>query len=134
MATRFGFVVCGVGLLLSLTGCGGGGSSGPPLVDVKGKVDLDGKPMASGEVMFVQAGLVPDTLKVTGGTFSGKAKVGKARIEIRSYKPGKVNPMYKDQPPSDENFIPPAYNTNSTITAEVAASGPNEFTFAAKSK
>src|SRR5262245_57594195 len=83
----FGMLVC-----LVAVGCSGGPAK-LPQAEVKGSVKLDGKPMDSGEVMFAITGEVPDTLQVTNGAFEGKAKIGKARVEVRSYKQGKETKM-----------------------------------------
>jgi hypothetical protein len=115
-----------------------GCSSGPPQLaqaTVKGTVKLDGKPMESGDVMFALPGEPPDTIKVNNGAFEGKAKIGKARIEIRSYKEGKETKMGDTIiPASPENFIPAKWNTESTRIEEVKKDGPNEFNFEVTSK
>lgn len=127
-------------LLLALfafvAGCG---PSGPTFAIVKGKVELDGKPLASGKVAFTQQGIPQDLLDVNDGVFEGKAKVGKAKVEILSFRPGKIPDMYKDAKDKEkyqflENIIPAAYNSESKITADITASGPNEFQFSAKTK
>ena len=120
-------------LCIFSTGCGGGPKA-PPVASVKGTVNLDTKPMESGEIMFSLPGEVPTTLKVNGGSFSGSASIGKAKVEIRSYRPGKKNEMYPDQEPSPENFIPIKYNTDSKLTADVTKDGANEFKFDVTSK
>jgi hypothetical protein len=51
-AVPLGFCVCG---LLALTGCGGNTRATGPLVPVKGKVTLGGKPLVGGAVTFVPA-------------------------------------------------------------------------------
>lgn len=136
MSGRIGFGLVFFGLLVGLVGvgCGGGAAKGPALVEVKGKVELDGKAMNDGEAMFLLPGQVPDTFPVKGGSFAGKAKVGKAKVEIRAYRPGKPNPMYPDKEPSPENYLPAKYNTESTLTADVSASGANDFKFEVKSR
>lgn len=136
MSVRIGTVVVCFGLLVGLVGvgCGGGAAKGPELTQVKGKVELDGKAMDDGEVMFLLPGQVPDTFQVKGGSFTGKAKVGKAKVEIRAYRPGKPNPMYKDKEPSPENYLPAKYNTESTLAADVSAGGANDFKFEVKSR
>jgi hypothetical protein len=125
----FASVICLFG-----AGCGGGGPAQPASAAVKGVVNLDNKPMDSGEVMFTLPGEVPDTIPVKSGTFEGKAKIGKAKVEIRSYRPGKKNEMYPDQEPSPENFIPARYNSESKDIKEITKDGPNEFKFDVTSK
>jgi hypothetical protein len=116
--------------LFLVVGC----SSGPktePTAKVSGTVNLNGKPMNEGEISFVgDAGTVPDILPVSGGTFEGAVKLGKKRVEIRAYRPGKPPPS-ATEPAGDvkENYLPDRFNDNSKLTAEVTASGlsPNKF-------
>ena len=94
--------------------------------------------MATGTISFEQTGYPQDTLDVKDGVFEGKAKVGKAKVAIASYRPGKVPDMYKDKGMSKdefkENIIPSEYNNTSKLTADITESGPNEFKFSAKTK
>src|SRR5262245_34296632 len=78
---------CGVLLLVSIPLLAGCGSSAPRTVDVKGKVLLDGAPMATGQVMFDAGdGTPPATVDVSGGEFAGKASTGKRTVRILSFK------------------------------------------------
>jgi hypothetical protein len=115
------------------TGCSSGPKA-PPLAPVKGTVNLDNKPMDAGDITFSIPGEVPSTLQVNAGAFAGNASIGKAKVEIRSYRPGKKNEMYPDQEPSPENFIPAKWNSESQLTADVTKDGPNEFKFDVTSK
>jgi hypothetical protein len=116
-------------VLLSI-GC----SSGPkvePTAKVSGTVNLDGKPMNDGEISFVgEPGTIPDILPVNAGAFEGSVKLGKKRVEIRAYRAGKPPPT-ATEPAGEikENYLPDRFNDNSTLTAEVTASGvsPNKF-------
>ena len=129
MVVRLGSILV-IGLLVCVLGVGCGGSpKAPPHVTVKGNVKLDGKPMESGDVTFAVAGEVPDTIPVKSGAYEGKAKIGTARVEIRTYRPGKKNEMYPNEEPSPENYLPARYNSDSKLTAEVKQDGPNEFNF-----
>jgi hypothetical protein len=108
-----------------------------PFAPVSGKVTLDEKPLAEGKISFVTPGQPPEVLDVRDGTFKGRVKPGKKRVEIRAYRSAKARP--KPGPGvSDaavmENYLPPAYNTDSTLEADVAPTGPNEFSFSVKSR
>jgi len=133
MLRWIGMVVC-CGALLALAGC----QKPPPKpVPVNGTVTLDGAPLAEGDVLLLNsAGLAPDTLPVKGGAFQGMAKPGKVRVEIRSYRPAKppTTPIPQESTPGPENYLPARYNTESTLTAEVTASGLNPSQFDLKSK
>ena len=114
-----------------LVGCSGSSKPKVQLRTVKGTVKLDGKPMASGDVLFLVQNQGPKTLSVKDGNFSGEVIEGQSRVEIRSYKDA-APVMMMDQvanPGAKENFIPAKFNSESTLTADVTASGPNEFNF-----
>jgi len=113
---------------LLVVGCG---DKQAKMAQVSGTVDLDGKPLSSGEISFVgEAGTAPDVLQVENGAFSGKVKVGKKKVEVRAYKTEKAPPSATGGAmESKVNYIGKAYNENSKLTAEVSDSGvnPNKF-------
>ncbi len=127
---------CGLLLLAALALLVGCGDTKPKRVDVKGKVTLDGAPMATGQVMFdARDGTPPATLDVSEGAFAGKVSLGKKRVRISSFK----KMAQKASGPGAEeeslhNIIPAKYNTESTQTVEVKDPGPNEFEFEVTSK
>lgn len=102
-------------------------------VPVKGTVTLDGKPLVDGEIQFktIATGAL-DSMPIVNGEYSGAAQAGTKRVEIFAFKaPPPANP---DSPPSDVekvNYLPPRYNLNSTLSAEVKDLGStaNEFKF-----
>ncbi|PQO26179.1 hypothetical protein C5Y96_22325 [Blastopirellula marina] len=116
--------------LISL-GCNGG----PPIpksFPVQGEVTLDGKPMPSGEVIFVSvAEGIRDTVKVADGKFSGEVLAGDRKVEIRSYiaKAGNTKMYGADAEPSYVNIIPKKYNEETELTATVKESDDNSFSF-----
>ena len=117
-----------------LLGCAPGEDSPAP---VSGTVTLDERPLANGKISFVTPGQPPEVLDVTEGTFKGKTKPGKKRVEIRAYRTAKGKP--KPGPGVSatapmENYLPPAYNTNSRLEADVTPTGRNEFSFSVKSR
>ncbi len=129
---QLGFVV----VIITSLGCGGGGS-GPKagkLIAVKGTVNLDNKPMVEGEIMFVLAGQAPTIIAVKDGAYTGEAYIGNNKIEIRAFKVGPAMTTDPTNTPTKTNTIPDRYNVSSKNTAEVAASGANEFKFDVASK
>ncbi len=115
-----------------LAGCGAPASLPPvPTSSVKGQVKLDGKPMAEGAISFSIPGQVPQIHPIKDGAYSGPAHQGKARVEISAFKA--EEPVIMDGKVMNEgskpNYLPDKYHSNSTLTAEVTASGANEFNF-----
>jgi len=119
--------------VLILIGCGGK-SSGPPMADVKGKVTLDGTPLASGKIVFDEGPGVPATeLDIKDGAYSGQVSVGSKTVRISAFKPAAPQKGAMKGPGYDniqENFLPAKHNTASKETREVKAGGPNDFDFA----
>lgn len=123
--------------MLALAGTGCNSTKEPEVAEVSGKVELDGKPMPSGKIVFDQTGMPPDTLDVKDGKFEGKAKVGTAKVRISSYRQGKVPDMYKDTPNKEqflENIIPPAFNSESKLTAPIKSGKNSDLAFSVKTK
>jgi len=118
--------------ILLVSGCKG--KSGPAQVDVKGQVNLDGKPMPEGEVFFFVPGEAPGALEVKSGSFSGKAKEGLNKVEVRTYKMGPPLSTDPEKKPTKINILPSRYNDKSTLTADVKPGGANEFKFDVTSK
>ena len=122
-------LVSGLCLLL-LAGCG---SDSQQRHSLEGTVTLDGQPLASGAITFRPlAGTDGPSAggKVTDGRFSvqpeGGTFVGKFRVEITaSRKSGKQEKDYRTGKPMDiiEQYLPPRYNSQSELTAEVTAEG-----------
>jgi hypothetical protein len=105
-------------------------------VQVSGKVEMDGKPLADGEIMFVGTpGSVPDMLPVENGSFSGQVTVGQKKVEVRAYKTEKA-PKSATAGVTEQkvNYIPKRFNEESALTAEVSESGikPEKFVVSAK--
>ncbi|WDI42735.1 hypothetical protein [Bremerella sp. P1] len=104
----------------------------PKSYPVQGEVTLDGKPMPSGEVVFVSvAEGIRDTVKVADGKFAAEVLAGDRKIEIRSYvaQEGNTKMYGADAEPSYVNVIPKKYNEESEITATVKESDDNSFSF-----
>jgi hypothetical protein len=127
----------GFALIIALVAAGCGGDSGVPemkTVPISGTVTLDGQPMADGELTLNNPPHVQMMIPIAGGKFSGVSPPGKHKVEIRAYKDVTVkNDMYPEGTTSRENYIPPEFNDQSTLTADVTEGGANEFTFDVKS-
>lgn len=124
--------------LLPLAGCvlallGGAGCSNDPFREVSGTVTLDGKPLPEGEIIFISPdnSTTPSTGPIADGKFQFKATVGAKKVQVNAVRDtGRVELGAKVY----ESIIPPQYNAKTTLTADVKASGPNEFAFEVKSK
>jgi len=116
-------------LVLILLGCGKKVEP-PKTAEVKGKVTLDGTPLASGKIVFDGGAGVPAAeLDIKDGVYSGQVQIGTKTVRISSYKTVPQKGPMKDQT-MQENVLPAKYNTASKETREVKEGGPNEFDFA----
>ena len=135
MSRTYPLVAFSIAILLGVSGCGSA-TANVELADVAGTVELDGKPLESGEVVFVLLGEHSALIPIKKGTFSGEAGVGENRVEIYSYRSGgEVVEMGGEKFGGEEvNFIPPKYNASSSLTATVTAEGNQGFAFEVTSK
>ena len=108
-----------LGALVMIQGCG---QSGPKMLDVKGTVNFDGKPVAEGDIAFLpeNEAVGGEGAKIKDGQYSMKVKEGRNKVRITGSRvvPGKKGPMGEDWV---EQFIPQKYNDTTTLTAEVSA-------------
>jgi hypothetical protein len=115
---------------------GGCEPSKPKPITVSGTVNLDGKPLPDGSISLIgTAGEVPVSIPIKEGKFEGQATPGKKRVEIRADrmgKPTKMGDVVIEATP--ENYLPERFNSQSTLTAEVSASGINPNTYEVQSK
>ncbi len=118
-------------------GCGGG-SKGPAMADVKGKVTLDGSPLASGKIIFDEGPGIPATeLDIKDGNYQGQTTVGSKTVRISAFKAVASKGLMKGGPgyeTTQENYLPAKFNTASKDVREVKAGVVNEFDFAVTSK
>lgn len=122
------FLITTATLLSAMLVCSGCGPSGPTKHLVSGKVTFDGQPVPDGDIVFIvhNAASAPVAGKIQAGTFRLEALAGKARVEIRaSCETGKKTSLG----PIRRDYIPPCYNSQSTLTAAVEADSPNELCF-----
>jgi hypothetical protein len=112
------------GFLAAILGCGSGGA-----VPVSGTVTFNGSPVEDGEILLLDPELKngPDAGKIIKGKFSFKARAGKKRVEIRASRevPSKASTMGKVY----EDYIPPEFNAQSTLTTEVRPGETNHWEF-----
>lgn len=129
MPYRWFFLVTVATLLL---GCG---PSGPEKYSVSGTVKVGDTLLPEGYIVLapVAGGGAPDAGPITAGKFSFKASPGPKRVEITaSRESGPVDPAMGQAP--REEYIGAEYNVESKLTAEVTASGPNQFDFTVSEK
>jgi hypothetical protein len=119
-------------LTAALLGCA---PAAPKIAKVTGTVKFDGAPLAKGDIVFASAtGGAPAMAAVANGKFELEAAVGKYRVEVRAMRASKTAPKNTGGPGSenasrDENYIPDRYNDNTTLSAEVLATGSNSIDF-----
>jgi hypothetical protein len=100
-----------------------------PAANVKGTINIDGKPVPTGEIHFGTTGFPPRVLKIAEGTYSGEAPIGKNQVEVFIYVEGPPSEKYPGVP-TKKNIAPAKYwRPNTILDATVNASGPNEFRF-----
>lgn len=125
MGSRFG----APGLFLALS-VGVGCHSQPAVYDVTGTVSLDGVPIEDGEIVFVAAdnGTAPGASRIERGAYSLKLSAGKKKVKIAASRkvPGK-GAMGDDF--VYQSYVPPQFNEQTTLEAEVAPGAANRFDF-----
>ena len=102
-------------------------------VEITGTVTWNGAPLPQASIILapVDPHIAPTGGKVVDGQFKLRGKPGKFRIEIEAIREtGKRDPV--DNGLLGEMYIPPRYNRESELTAEVTRDGSNKFDFALK--
>ena len=97
-----------------------------PAASVKGTANIDGKPIPTGEIHFGMMGVPPRVLKITDGTFSGQAPIGKNQVEVFIYAEGPPSEKYGGTS-TKKNTTPEKYwgpNTSRGTPCSSAAAGP----------
>jgi hypothetical protein len=122
--------ICFALAIIGSFGCSSSQRKGPaPTAPVKGTVTMDAKPLRTGEIHFGILGYPPQISQITNGTYSGEAPIGKNQVEIYIYVDGPPSPKNPGVP-TKINTSPPRYwGRKTTLAAEVAADGANEFKF-----
>ena len=122
-----------------LAGCGGEADELPRQA-VSGTVDFKGEPLKSGMIQFVPAepgAATAGGAAVTDGKYSiAQAEglvPGKYQVNITSAAPAAAaqpqGVMPGDAPPPPKEPIPPKYNSQTKLIAQVTKEGPNTFSF-----
>jgi hypothetical protein len=121
----------GVLVLVAVVVAGCGGPARPVMVPVSGAVQYDGQPVAEGSVTFVapDGSSVPNVLTIADGRYAGQVVAGEKRLEVRGLRRAKVPAAAAGGPGSEdgttlENYIPAAYNDQSTLVREIMPPGP----------
>ncbi len=140
-------LACGLAFsLIALLGCGGAADSLPRQA-ISGTVTLDGKPLEAGSITFDPADPgQPDSVSGFAPIVEGSYSIptasgltpGSYRVSIMSSSEDAAPPPTEapGAPPKKprKGPIPAKYNTNSTLKAEVKASGTGPLDFALTSK
>lgn len=122
--------------LLLAAGCGRS-------VNIEGEVTFDGQPVESGSISFEPADGQGPTAggAIEGGRYAVSGQSGgKKVVRIRATR--KTGRQIETGPPAPpghmvdevESYIPAKYNSQSTLTCEVAAGGASRHDFALTSK
>jgi hypothetical protein len=141
--SRFGGAVAMAALLAGiLSGCGGKGYDRIP---VAGTVTLNGEPMEEGVITFIpiDGSTGPKArAEISLGEYKFDSATGpvpgRMRVEIDSAE-SEAEALERDirggeKPELHRVVIPPKYNKNSTLTADVSSGGSREFPFALENK
>jgi hypothetical protein len=130
--------VCAIAVWV-LSGCGHGGR-----MPLEGTVTLDGRPLKEGAIQFnplpgtpgpTVGGEIVDgkfTILSSGGPFVGKFSVQITSAGLTGRKV--LDPFSNKMIDEYAQCLPPRYNSQSQLQAEVTAAGPNRFDFAIASE
>lgn len=115
-------------IAIAVTGCGSSD------VGVTGTVNLNGKPLEKGEIIFEAADgkSAPTSGTITNGKYELQTSPGAKKVKINASKPaGEIDPVMKTAPLI--SIIPEEYNTKSKLTATVTKGEKNVIDFNLKS-
>jgi len=114
------------GVIVAAAGC-----SGQQLVEVAGKVTLDGKPLENGNIRFepVDGKTASEEAIITAGTYKTKVPPGKKRVLIHALKKVGEKPAYDNDPNSQMlDVIEPIRIKETDLTCEIrSGGGPYDF-------
>lgn len=115
--------------LVTILGC----QREEPTYSVSGTVTYNGTPLENGFINFESDpldGKPAGSAQIVKGSFVTKARAGKKKVMITANKPTGE----KDSGGYDivVNYLPPEFNLESKLTAEVTPAGPNQFEFKLK--
>ncbi|OWK37556.1 hypothetical protein FRUB_06676 [Fimbriiglobus ruber] len=116
-------------LACAASGCG---PSGPKMVPVSGEVTFNGKPVETGDILFMPAEghAAPEGGRIVNGRYECTCVPGKKRVEVRATReiPGTSDSMRGGRP-RVEDYVPRQFNVDTTLTADVPAAGSNSINF-----
>ncbi len=124
---------------ISLLGCGSK-SSGPATYKISGTVNLDGSPLESGSILFVDPDRQVQTYFATvrDGSFQTVIEAGKRDVQITSVRESKDKKVPSadgsGMVPASEQIIPVKYNEKTELQIAVEPGAKNQFEFELKSK
>ncbi|MEJ7636561.1 MAG: hypothetical protein WKF75_00865 [Singulisphaera sp.] len=129
-------------VIVALGGCDGG--DGLPRQAIAGTVTLDGKPLDYGSILFTTLG---DGSTMSGGSLIADGRYAIARDQglvpgsyrVAIYAPDVGSKSSTSELPTQlgklpTDRIPPRYNMETTLTAQVEKGGANDFVFDLKSR
>jgi hypothetical protein len=119
-------------VLVVFTGCGPSTPKLPPLAPVKGAIKLDGKPMATGEVVFQIVGMPEQRIPVNAGEYSGNAMVGANEVRVFSYVETPPDSGLETDTVKKTNIVANRFSFKSTLTADIKDAkpeAPNEYSY-----
>ena len=113
-------------LVACLIGCGDDG------IQISGQVTFEGEAVEQGTISFIDTGSTapPDAAVIANGSYSLQTSPGNKRVEIRASRP--LPPERQTNPEMGlvyDDYIPAAFNRESTLTANVTPDGEREFDF-----
>jgi hypothetical protein len=110
-----------------------------PREPVSGRVTFDGEPIARGAILFKASGGTSTAMDAGGLIRDGEYRLAKAEgpvpgsyrvlITEEGERPQDVGGQFSLRPKGKPSRIPAAYNTNTTLVAEVKKGQPNTFNF-----
>jgi hypothetical protein len=123
--------------LAALVGCG---NSGPARAAIQGKVTVGGQPLAAGRILFTPIAPTQGpaaSARIAAGHYQLPARegpvVGQNRVEVEADQnlgfpiDDEAAFVKRGGRPLPPNPIPAAYNSQSTLTADVKPGGENTF-------
>lgn len=126
-------LACTVGTGLAATGCHPGSSERiPPTYRVSGTVQINGAPLSNGFISMIgpedaARGLAPAEGPVVAGTYDIQVRSGQHTVRITA--PEEYGEVDATGIRSVRETVAAAFNTESTLTAEVKAEPENRFNF-----
>lgn len=121
------YLIAGIIFVGVLSGCSGG-AKGPPTVQIKGKVTLDGTPLEKGSIVFEPKDGKGSSAggTIQNGEYVADVQPGNKIVRITSSKVVGKKKVYEGDPDSPEEdvvaeLVPPMYNNQSTLEKDVGS-------------